>query len=298
MTRTETAPTLFTPARGVDTSKPLRASYGLFTGGTRLIDSARIWERFGDASNYVEPFAGGLGVLTARPHDHDWWNRIESINDPEGFVSNFWRAWIKAPEEVAVAAVEPIPLRDDWTDFRQSMMANPWVFDTHVAGLWLVAVQEHAGAPVTGDEDACEAAYAIANRTRNVRVACGAWSRLLNQVAEPRAGQRSAVYLDPPPLGVNGWVLYADQKRKERDFNPIQLQAFNWAIANGADPRYRIVLSMAITEHESRLLDADGWTPISSESESPDAWQCDDEFEVHTKRREMVWCSPTTRDIA
>src|SRR3989304_10483635 len=47
-----------------------------------------VWERLGDVPNYVEPFAGSLAVLLNRPHDP----RIETVNDKDCYIANFWRA--------------------------------------------------------------------------------------------------------------------------------------------------------------------------------------------------------------
>ena len=47
-----------------------------------------VWERFGDVPNYVEPFAGSLAVLLGRPHPP----KVETVNDLDGMVANFWRA--------------------------------------------------------------------------------------------------------------------------------------------------------------------------------------------------------------
>ena len=49
-----------------------------------------VWRRFGNVKNYVEPFFGGGGVLLNRPV---WGgNRIETVNDLDGLLVNFWRA--------------------------------------------------------------------------------------------------------------------------------------------------------------------------------------------------------------
>jgi transcriptional antiterminator NusG len=42
----------------------------------------------GDPENYVEPFAGSAAMLLGRPNV----GKIETINDADGFVANFWRA--------------------------------------------------------------------------------------------------------------------------------------------------------------------------------------------------------------
>lgn len=65
-------------------------------GGKRQI-APMVWERFGDVNNYIEPFAGSLAVLLARPSPP----KAETVNDLCGFVTNFWRALRDAPDEVA-----------------------------------------------------------------------------------------------------------------------------------------------------------------------------------------------------
>ena len=47
-----------------------------------------IWSRLGNVGNYCEPFAGSLAVLLARPHEP----RIETVNDVDVYLANFWRS--------------------------------------------------------------------------------------------------------------------------------------------------------------------------------------------------------------
>jgi hypothetical protein len=63
--------------RGADAPADLRAPFPWFGGKSRAAPA--IWERFGDVANYVEPFAGSLAVLLARPHAP----RIETVNDAD-----------------------------------------------------------------------------------------------------------------------------------------------------------------------------------------------------------------------
>jgi site-specific DNA-adenine methylase len=56
-----------------------------------------VWRAFGDVPNYVEPFAGSMAVLLARPHEP----KVETVNDLDGLIANFWRATKAAPDEVA-----------------------------------------------------------------------------------------------------------------------------------------------------------------------------------------------------
>ena len=48
----------------------------------------KVWAAFGEVDNYVEPFCGSAAMLLGAPDG----KRVETINDLDGFVSNFWRA--------------------------------------------------------------------------------------------------------------------------------------------------------------------------------------------------------------
>ncbi len=98
-----------------------------------------VWERFGDPPNFVEPFAGSLAVLLARPLPDDGVTRIETVNDKDGFISNFWRA-------VAHHADWPVNENDlharhGWL-VRQAeglsvrLEGDPAYFDAKIAGWW------------------------------------------------------------------------------------------------------------------------------------------------------------------
>jgi hypothetical protein len=74
-----------------------------FAGGKKKVASL-IWERFGDPDNVIEPFAGSLAVLLARPTPP----RVETVNDQNHFISNFWRSIQADPEQVAWWANHPV----------------------------------------------------------------------------------------------------------------------------------------------------------------------------------------------
>ena len=101
-----------------------------------------VWERFGDVANYVEPFFGSGAVLLARPHEPG----IETINDRDCFVANFWRALQHDPDEVARHADNPVNEADQharhrWLcsqeDFREQMKMDPEFYDSKIAGWWV-----------------------------------------------------------------------------------------------------------------------------------------------------------------
>ena len=83
-------------------SEPLRAPFPWFGGKSRA--APLLWEAFGDCPNYVEAFGGSLASLLARPHAP----RVETVNDLDAYVANFWRALRRAPDEVAWWADRPV----------------------------------------------------------------------------------------------------------------------------------------------------------------------------------------------
>jgi hypothetical protein len=101
-----------------------------------------VWPRFGDTLNYVEPFAGSLAILLARPYQP----RTETVNDADCYLANFWRATQADPEAVACYADWPVNeidlhARHRWlvsqAEFRERMIADPEYYDAKVAGWWV-----------------------------------------------------------------------------------------------------------------------------------------------------------------
>lgn len=127
------------------TPAPLRAPYPYFGGKSRI--APLVWDRFGDPPNYAEPFAGSLAVLLARPDAHEWWDRIETVNDLDGNISNFWRSVQHDPEAVARYADWPVNENDlharhAWLLGQRDRIVtrlegDPGFFDAKVAGWWL-----------------------------------------------------------------------------------------------------------------------------------------------------------------
>jgi len=65
-------------------------------GGKRRV-APQVWERFGRVGHYSEPFLGGAAVLLARPDPAG----LETVNDLNGHLVNFWRSLKLQPELVA-----------------------------------------------------------------------------------------------------------------------------------------------------------------------------------------------------
>ena len=85
----------------------LKAPFPYFGGKSRVV--SLVWSRFGTVRNYVEPFFGSGAVLLGRPQP---FNGTETVNDKDGFVSNFWRAIQADPEDVARHADHPVNEND------------------------------------------------------------------------------------------------------------------------------------------------------------------------------------------
>ncbi len=101
-----------------------------------------IWARLGDVDAYNEPFAGSLAVLLSRPHEP----RVETVNDLDCYLANFWRALRADPEQVAYYADYPVNetdlhARHQWlvnqAEFQASMKADPEYYDAKIAGWWV-----------------------------------------------------------------------------------------------------------------------------------------------------------------
>ena len=122
----------------------LKSPYPWFGGKAQA--AALIWQALGDVPNYVEPFFGGGAVPLARPHAA----RIETINDLNAWLCNFWRAVKSDPDAVATYASDPVSeldlhSRGDWLfyragvdrDFVERLRGNPDWFDAKSAGWWV-----------------------------------------------------------------------------------------------------------------------------------------------------------------
>lgn len=107
--------------------------------GGKATVAPEVWDRLGDVANYVEPFFGTGAVLFARPHAA----RIETVNDADGFLSNFWRAVKLDPAGVA-----------RWLDFPVSER------DLEARHYWLLTEGMARIAPLAGDPEAHDAQVA------------------------------------------------------------------------------------------------------------------------------------------
>ncbi len=128
----------------------LVAPFPWFGGKRRVADL--VWPRFGSVVNYVEPFAGSLAMLLSRPQSFDG---IETVNDLDGFVANFWRALAADPAGVAHWADWPVNENDQharhiWLVQRKDALArrlegDPMYYDVQIAGWWVWGISVWIG---------------------------------------------------------------------------------------------------------------------------------------------------------
>lgn len=283
-------------------NQPLRAPFPWFGGKSRA--ASLVWDALGNVANYVEPFAGSLAVLLARPHAP----RVETVNDLDCYLANFWRAVAHAPDDVARFADWPVNeadlhARHKWLLGRRESLAamldaDPGAFDVKVAGWWvwglscwigdgwcgegkpsrkLPNVDGHGGKGVHSSTSSADQLTRLAERLRRVRVACGDWRRVLGTSVTRAHGGACGVFLDPPyadgamdyAAGGTGTSLSADVRA--------------WAIENGGSREMRIVLAGYEGEHDMPA----GWRTVE--------WTATRGFgtaDNENRHRERLWLSP------
>lgn len=120
----------------------LKAPFPYFGGKARV--AGEVWARFGLVRNYIEPFAGSLAVLLGRPLPFDG---VETVNDKDGLLANFWRAVQAEPDLVAHYADWPVNENDfharhAWlVEQKETLLprleGGTDYYDAKVAGYWV-----------------------------------------------------------------------------------------------------------------------------------------------------------------
>lgn len=240
----------------------MRAPFPWFGGKSAAADI--VWSAFGDVPHYVEPFAGSLAVLLARPTAP----RLETVCDRDGWIANFWRALKAEPDAVAAWADWPSTevdynarvafFRSEAASVNDALECDPEWYDVRLAGWWVWGQSTgilgnwpktrgfHHGPPCgihSTTRRFAEDAVILAARLRNVRVMCGDFVRCLRSLPDRMAPH--AVLLDPPysnALRAGGCYL--------RDSDEPAARAREWAIAHGSNRNMRIALCGYDGEHD------------------------------------------------
>lgn len=120
----------------------LKAPYPWFGGKRRI--AHEVWRRFGDVRNFVDPFFGSGAMLLERPLPFDG---VETVNDLDGMVANFWRATSADWKAVAKHADHPVNENDlharhAWLvgakeSLQSKLEGDPEYHDAKIAGWWV-----------------------------------------------------------------------------------------------------------------------------------------------------------------
>lgn len=244
----------------------IKSPYPYFGSKRKVVDD--VWARFGSIENYIEPFAGSLSVLLGNPNVP----KMETANDLDCFISNFWRAVEADPDEVCKYADYPViendlHARHRWflskeaEEFRTKMNMDPDFYDAKVAGWWVWGMNacigmtfgkkrglgckpflSMIGQGVTHPNADVKTWFKdLQKRLKKVRVCCGDWSRTVTPAVTYKNKSLTkngmvGVFLDPP---------YLVENREDKLYR-IETDVFNdvckWAIENGNNPKMKIAV--------------------------------------------------------
>lgn len=124
----------------------LKAPFPYYGGKSRA--AGLIWPRLGDVDHYIEPFLGSGANMLARPTAP----RVETVNDADCYLSNFWRCVGPNGSQLAstLAALCNYPVSE---------------LDLHASHRWLVGVTK----PVDPPSDWAHGPAAWADACRHFR---------------------------------------------------------------------------------------------------------------------------------
>lgn len=259
-------------------------------------------------AHYVEPFFGSGAVLLGAPKPA----KVETVNDLDGFVANFWRAVQWDPDGVAKHADWPVNeadlhARHAWLigqrgALTERLMADPRYFDAEIAGWWVWGIsqwQRGGWCPASGKPsrarphlgydmgilgNSASPLDALSERLASVRMICGSWNRAIPSAdILAHMGTPVAVFLDPPyALDLRADGCYST------DAPEVAKECAVWAREHGSDPRLRIALCGYEGEH-----DMPGWTAVPWKTQG--GYAHTSEAETRGKdnaKRETIWFSP------
>lgn len=286
-------------------------------GGKRRA-AAMIWERIGDVDNWVEFFGGSGAVTLARPAEHR--ARVETINDLDSLLANFWRALRAAPEALADACDCPVIEVDLHARHRAliarreslsaELEADPRAYDLEAAAWWVWGASAWIGdgwcngKPTRGLPNlggSCNNGKPVVNFGKGIH---GAYARAAlhdtftrlaarlryvrfpcgdwTRVATPAVTWRHGLtgILIDPPYPA-GKVDYAVGSRG------VAKDVHAWALAHGDDARMRI----AFCGYEGDFAFPNTWECVPWKAKGGYGNQRQD-GENENARRERIWFSP------
>lgn len=261
----------------------VKAPYTYF--GSKRSVAKDVWERFGKPVNYIEPFVGSMSVLLANPNVP----KIETVNDIDHALCNFWRAIQNDPEKTAQYADFPVNEADlhaihkylvseATAEFKEKMITDPNFYDCKMAGWWAYGIcasipgnwlfksglnalplLSSGGGGIHGlTSDIPKWFKALQERTRKVRVACGDWKRICTPSVSYKnkglSGKNdiTAIFLDPPYSMENRYKVYKNE-------NDIFKEVCDWAVQHQDIPNLRL----AVCGYDGDYEFDDSWEKFS-----------------------------------
>lgn len=249
-----------------------------YFGGKSKI-APKVWELLNDPRQYIEPFCGSAAVLLARPKGRP--RTYETINDLDGFVTNFFRSAKLHPEEVdfyqkwAISELDYHALLKHALEIKDSLVENLRgdidYCDPKLAGLWLRFRTHEIGNALgnmitksmpTNQNNLPIDVHKLCQRLQQVRILCGDWRRAVGSAASlfQSGGKSTGIFFDPPyghgagnlyPAGGNESTSIVDQVF-ERSFELLE----EFPQKRGYD--VRIVIACYDDGRET----PEGWTKI------------------------------------
>jgi len=291
----------------------LKSPFPYFGGKSKIADE--IWRRFGIVKNYVEPFAGSMAVLLSRPNKTS--DTLETVNDIDGYVVNFWRAIKNDPNGLSKIVDYPVSeidldIRHEWLvdperkrKMLEGLTTDAEYYDLKIAGWWCWGICQWIGSgwctgpankqlPHLGnngkgvhkktlplDEPCLKWFNFLSQRLRRVRICQGDWERVCSPSATYKLGL-TAVFLDPPYSGDRRSVYTEESFLVSKKVN-------EWCVENGNNSLFRIILSGYDGEHNN--LEKIGWKKHSWSAQGGYGNQSELKASEN-KGKETLWISP------
>jgi site-specific DNA-adenine methylase len=289
-----------------------------YFGGKRDI-AQEVWRRFGwDIPNYIEPFAGGLAVLLARPvfDLRDLKRYRELANDTNLFLVNFWRSVQQENIEDLIRLMNFPAHEREMLDRRAELMKRAFELkkrlksvkdcDVELAAYWLYVQRQWIGdgaddlnfVPGTKMIRAKECGFTsdsieedlrfLQERTRYTRFYCGDWRAPLKKPTQTINIGTTGVFLDPPYINTTGY--YKGRLDKSDPGNEVPLIARDWALKYGKYPQFRIAYCGYLHHHDGVFPEGgeNGWIKLP--------WRIKNGYskpgEDKTVEIDTVWFSP------
>lgn len=181
---------------------------------------------FGNPPNYVEPFFGSGAVLLGRPGWNKSVNWIETVNDKDGFVCNFWRSVQFDPGKVAEYADWPINESDlharhiwlrqraDW--LVSQLEAEPSYYDARIAGYWVWGISIWIGSGWCNGPDGA-GPWTVIEDEHGTRLVNTGEEGITRQIMDMASGKGINAKISRKRIGLSnaGRGIHAPTKRDE-----------------------------------------------------------------------------------